>query len=404
MIGTSKDLRWMWLGAAFVVTGLSQLATQLLVGRILGAGSFGEVATLLNVMTLLGVPMVALQLTVTSLVARGGSMRPTLGRWLAWGLLAGAVAAVTAPAWSGALAVPSLSASRIVALVVPVAIVVTVARGNAVGQSRTRMLAMAMMLAAVTRVVAGVIGAQVWGVPGATSAAVVSEVVLAGALLIGVRARGENRGAVVGRSAAAAAYAQVAMWLIVNVDLLWARRLLGDVDAGRYLLVGGVGLGLVSFGQAFLWHRASQATSPRVGLHIVVRSAAIVTVLSVIAVPVAIVVLPGLLGPSFEDLAPLLVLGGCWAVAASIVHTSLATQIIEGAGGRWRIVPVAAVAVVVPPLATGWFGPSPVVLASTSLLVTALGALVIAWPQVHRERRRRAADRLEARPAVAGVP
>lgn len=380
------DLRWLWLGGAFALTGASQLATQLAVGRILGAGSFGEVATLFNLMNLIGVPLVAVQLTVTSLVATGGSVGPSLRRYAAWGLLAGAIGVLSAPLWSQALAVPSLTASRVAALFVPIAFVVAVTRGNTVGQSRTAALACAMCIAAVVRLVGSVVAADIWGVPGASAAAVASEAALAVALLVAVRPRGTDRGAVTARSAASATYAQVAMWIVVNVDLLWARRLLDDVDAGRYLLVGGVSLGLVSFGQAFLWHRASHATVAEEGLGIVWRSSAIVASLAVVAVPLAIVVLPRFLGPSFDDLGILFALGAVWAVVASVVHTSTATQIIAGGHRLRRMVPMAAVALVVPPLAITWFGASPVVLSLSALASTAVGAVVVMGPQLLRRR------------------
>lgn len=401
MTRSGPDLRWLWLGGAFALTGASQLATQLAVGRILGAGAFGEVATLFNLMNLIGVPLVAVQLTVTSLVATGGSVGPSLRRYTAWGLLAGAIGVLSAPLWSQALAVPSLTASRVAALFVPIAFVVAVTRGNTVGQSRTAALAGAMCIAAVVRLVGSVVAADIWGVPGASAAAVASEATLAVALLVAVRPRGADRGAVTARSAASATYAQVAMWIIVNVDLLWARRLLDGVDAGRYLLVGGVSVGLVSFGQAFLWHRASRATVAEEGLGIVWRSSAIVASLAVVAVPLAIVVLPRFLGPSFDDLGVLFALGAVWAVVASVVHTSTATQIIAGGHRLRRMVPMAAVALVVPPLAVTWFGASPVVLSLSALASTTVGAVVVMGPQLLRQRAH--ADDQPADRTAAGV-
>lgn len=384
---TASDLRWMWLALAFVVTAFSQLCAQLVLGRLLGAGTFGEVATLYGLMNFVGVPLVAVQLTVTALVARGGSVRPTLRRYALWGLAAGAVALVAAPAWAGALALPSLAACQVAAWFLPATFLVSVARGNTVGQSRTEALAAAMCVAAVVRLVASIVGANLFGVTGAAAAAVGSEVVLALILFAVVRPRGEDRGPVVSAATARATYVQTAAWIIVNVDLLWARRLLDPAGAGRYLLVGSLSVGLVAFGQAFLWHRASNASADSVSAAIVWRSAGIVAAVAVVAVPVGLFTVPVLAGPTFSGLGPLMVMGGLWAVVASVVFTSTATQIIAGEAGLWRIVPTALFAIVAPPISVATFGGRPVALAGAALASTTTGAFVMFGPQVLGARR-----------------
>ncbi len=387
MSGQTRDLRWMWLASAFAVTAAGQLVAQLALGRLLGAAEFGEVATLYHLMNFVGVPLVALQLTVTSLVARGGSAAPTLRRAAVWGGGAGAGALGLAPAWTGAVALSSVDASRVAACFIPAAFVVAVTRGNVVGRARTRELAAAMGLSAVVRVVATVLGAHLFGVVGATAAAVVSEALLAAALLVLVRTRGKDLGAVVGSTTAGVTATQVAMWVVVNVDLLWARRLLEPADAGRYLLVGSMATGLVSFGQAFLWHRASSATAREAGPAIVLRSAGIVAAASVVAVPVAIVALPRLLGPSFDGLTQLLMVGAVWAVLASVVHTSTATQVIASDRGVWRLLPVALLSVATPAATVELFGADAVVLAFAAVANTTLGVLALVGPELPRRRR-----------------
>jgi hypothetical protein len=247
-----------------------------------------------------------------------------------------------------------------------------------------------MCVAAVFRVSASIIGAHLFGVFGAVAAAVLAEALLGGILWVAIRPTGREQGAVVGATVAGATSTQVAMWLVVNVDLLWARRLLNPVNAGRYLLVGGVTVGLVSFGQAFLWHRAATAIADDVGIDIVLRAAGIVAAAAVLAAPVAAFALPRLLGPSFSNLTPLICVGATWAVLASVVNTSTATQIIAGDRGLWRILPLAAVAITVPPIAVACFGARPVVLACAALANTTVGAVVIIGPQFLRARRRRA--------------
>lgn len=377
---STDHVAWVWMAAAFAVTGVSQLASQMVLGRLLGAADYGQAATLFNLMSFVGVPLVAVQLTVTGLVARGGSMHATLVRYGAAGVAAGIVAVAAASLWGGALAVNSVGACRVAALFLPATFLLAVARGNAVGLGRSRRLATAMTVSAVVRLGASALAATWFGIAGAAGAAVAAELVLGAVLLVTVRPAGSSVGAIVGRETAGATYTQVAMWLIVNVDLLWARRLLGPDDAGRYLAVGSVAVGLVSFGQAFLWHRASASTDAAAGIGIVRRSAVIVAVAAIIGVPAAAVGMPVLLGPEFGDLTPLLVIAGMWAVLASVVQTGTATQLISGRRGLRRIVPMAAIAVVAPPMWVGLIGARPIALSIAATVNAALGALVVMAP------------------------
>lgn len=375
--GPGADRDWMLAAGAFAATGASQLASQLLLGRLLGPADFGEVATLLNVMNFLGVPLVALQLTVTGLVARGGSSAATLRTAVLGGVVAGGVAMVAAPWWGAGLAVSSIAACRVVALFVPATVLLSVVRGDTVGQGRTRALAVAMTAAAVLRVAASAAGALWFGIAGAAAAAVASELAVAVVLLALVRPRGRHVGTVVARETFGATYTHVAAWIIVNVDLLWASRLLGGEPAGRYLVVAGVSVGLVSFGQAFLWHRASVSTDPSMGRLVVRRAAAIVAVVAAVGVPLAAVLLPVVLGERFGGLTTLLVLGGVWAVLASVVQTATATQLIAGRRGLTRALPLAVLAIAAPPVWIAVLGATPVALSIAALANAAMGALVM---------------------------
>lgn len=372
-----RDGDWVLAAGAFAATGASQLASQLLLGRMLGPADFGEVATLLNVMNFLGVPLVALQLTVTGLVARGGSSTPTLRRALVGGVVAGLAALALAPWWGAGLAVSSIAACRVVAFFIPTTVLLAVVRGDTVGQGRTRALAAAMTAAAVLRVVASAAGAHWFGITGAAAAAVASELVVALVLVAIVRPRGRHVGTVVARETFGATYTHVAAWIVVNVDLLWASRLLGGEAAGRYLVVAGVSVGMVSFGQAFLWHRASASTDPSMGRLVVRRSASIVAVVAAVGVPIAAVLLPIVLGERFGGLTVLLALGGAWAVLASIVQTATATQLIAGRRGLARTLPLAGVAIAAPPVWISVLGATPVALSVAALANAALGAAVM---------------------------
>ncbi|MFN8053158.1 MAG: hypothetical protein U0Q22_17070 [Acidimicrobiales bacterium] len=144
--------------AAFALTGASQLVSQLVLGRLLGPSDYGQVATLFNLMSLVGVPLVAVQLTVTG-SARGGSSHDTLSRLALAGVGLG-LAAMAASRGGARGSLDSVGACRVATLFLPATFVLAVARGNAVGQGRTRPLAAAMTAAAVVRAVASVVGSR----------------------------------------------------------------------------------------------------------------------------------------------------------------------------------------------------------------------------------------------------
>lgn len=377
---------WIWMALAASLTGASQLVSQLVLGRVLGPADYGQIATLYNAMSFVGVPLIAVQLTVTGWVARGGSATPTLQRYAILGVVFGLAALLSAPWWASGLALTSVTACRVAALFLPAAFILAVARGNAIGQRRTRLLAAGMAIAALVRVMTSLVGSRLFGAPGAAMAAVSAELFLGLMLVFAIRSRGEERGPIVVSETAGATYSQLAVWLVINVDLFWARRLLSPNDAGRYLVVGSIALGLVSIGQAFLWHNASSSTDAGAGVGIVSRSAAIVAVASVVLIPIAALGLPALLGPEYTGLTPLLAVAGVWAIFASVMLTGTATQLIAGRRGLSRLLPIAAVAMATPPVAVALMGRRPLALSLAAMLNAALGAAVVMIPQLRRSR------------------
>jgi hypothetical protein len=69
-----------------------------------------------------------------------------------------------------------------------------------------------------------------------------------------------------------------------------------------------------------------------------------------------------------------------WAVAASIVQTGTATQLISGRHGLQRLVPTAAIAVAGPPVWVAILGDRPIALSIAAVVNATVGAAVVMTP------------------------
>lgn len=383
---SNRPDHWAWLAAAFVGQGLSQLAAHLIAGRWLGSARYGEAATLVGALTLAGVPVVALQIAVAARVVDGGRGRPSLVRYGLAAVVLAAVVAILAPWWAGALVVDDVGAARWAALFLPATVALSVLRGVAVGRSRGRVLAGGTVAGAVTRLVAVIVGAQVAGVAGVVAAAVLAEAVSALVLFValpeppepaGRAAVGGAERAVALRTSGVAAVSQTAVWVFTNVDLLWARRLLDEQAAGRYLLCAGAALGLVSLGQAVLWSRAGGLSSVADVRALVTTATGVVVVAAAVAVPVGAVVLPRLLGASFDGLGGVLAATAASAVVANVLLTAGSALLLQQRAGLWPVVGLVPAAVVIPWGLCELAGATPVHLALAAALNAGLGAALL---------------------------
>lgn len=379
MVTVKRRHDWLWAVAAFTLAGAAQFASHLLLGRVLGAASYSEAAAIGAAMTMLGVPLVGVQLATTSLVSHGGSPSATLRRYAAIGGVLGLGLLVLAPWWGGLLAVETVPAARAAAAYVPVTMLLSVMRGVAVGQGRTRALATAIAAGAFIRVAASAVGALHLGVIGAVLGPVLGDLAAAVVLAALLRWSGPVSAAIRWGRTWGATYSQLAVWVVVNVDLLWARHLLEPVDAGRYLLAGGVAMGLVSVGQAYLWHRASTVNTVRAAGLVTARAMGFVAAAAVPTVPLLSVVLPWLLGAEFADIGALLAICAFAAVAASGVTAGAATLVLATQRGLRRMVP-AVLVMLTPPMALGAFGAAPETLALTAAANAVIGCLVLFLP------------------------
>lgn len=367
------------LALASVLQAFAQLAVYLLGGRWLGSAGYGEAATLLGVLTFVGVPTVALQLAVAGSVLNGGGARSSLIRYGAFGVVAGVMVAGSASWWAAALKADQIAAARWAGLFVPATVMLSVLRGLAVARGRIGVLAASVVVNAVTRLVAAALGAAWFGVAGLVAGVVFAELLQMLALLVVLRpVLGDDPHPHVPVSACVAiAASNTALWVCTNVDVLWARRLLGPADAGRYLIAAGTALGLVSLGQTVLWSQLRLAVTPADCLRLAFRSGALVAAVSLLAVPLGAVLLPRLMGPDFDGMLGLLVATSVSAVVATTA-LSLSSAVLVRRGRALRsVMAVAPIAVFVPWLVTNVAGATPVHLALAAAANALLAVMVL---------------------------
>ncbi len=376
----------MLLLVAFAVTGAAQLFTNLAVGAMLGPAGFSEAGTIMAVMSLTGVPVMAFQAAVTGLVVRGGHPAPAVKAVLGAAVAGAVVMSATAPLWSQLVAVRSTSSAVFAACFVPATVLMCSARGVALGLGRSRQVAFALTLTALVRCVAVPVAASVAQVPGAVAAVVVSELVGALLLLWSVRMSGSRDVRLTFGSTAKAASTQTAVWVLVNVDLLWARHLLAEADAGRYLLAAGMAFGLVSLGQAVAWHRSRQMADAESVRRAAFAAAVVVAASGFVLVPAAALLLPKILGPQYGSLTWLLTVGVVSAVGMSVVSTAVLGSIVASSPLLKRLTVAAFVATASAPIFVSLFGRTPEVLAVAAAFNAWLGVLVAVSSTLWRKK------------------
>jgi hypothetical protein len=374
------------LALASVVQAGAQLAVYLLGGRWLGSAGYSEAATLLGVLTFVGVPVVALQLAVAGSVLAGGGARSTLVRYGSIGVLAGAAVSVTAQWWMSLLNADLLAAARWVGLFVVATVMLSVLRGLAIAHGRLGVLASSVVANALTRLVAAAAGAAWFGAAGLVAGVVLAELSQMVVLLVVLRPllSGDRSPAVRPGACAAIGVSNTAVWICTNVDVLWARRLLVPTDAGRYLISAGTALGLVSLGQTVLWSRVRQAVTPADCLRVARASSALVAAVSLVAVPLGAVLLPALMGADFEGLGGLLVATSVSAVIATAALSLSSAMLVRRGRALWAVIAVSPVAILVPWLVVSVAGATPVHLALAAAVNALLAAVVLAVPLIGR--------------------
>lgn len=243
--GIGRLRRLLALGAAPVAVAVAaqsvgNLLFHAVVGRTLDPATYGALGAVLAAMTMLGVPLGALQTAASALVAAHGPSRSTTRRTLRavglWSLLPAAAVLACAPLLRDWFHLGSLVESAQLAPYLVAAALAATARGLLLGDRRVGTVATTYFVATGVRLLLGLALVFPFGVSGALAATVLSEVAALLVALRPLRAAGDSPGA--GLRVGSVVHAGVAvtgLFLFSTVDLLLARHHLAGEASGAYV-------------------------------------------------------------------------------------------------------------------------------------------------------------------------
>jgi len=235
---------WSLVVASTGVSGLNFLF-HVLISRLLGPSPYGAFNAVLNVISVIAVPLGAVQLAVTHAVVSGAgkeriSLRRLTVKALLWG--AGAMVAVglASPLIDGFLNLKSPAANLTLAVWIPLAVVAAVLQGALLGELRFVPVAVASFIGGgALRLATGTL--LVWagfGLVGAVAATVIGQAFTTAALLLVARrevfARGLDSLRISLRHAVLSIAALAGYTTLTGIDVFLARHFLAPVAAGLY--------------------------------------------------------------------------------------------------------------------------------------------------------------------------
>ncbi len=184
---------WSIVVATTGVSGLNFLF-HVLISRLLGPSHYGALGAVLNVISVLGVPLGAVQLAVTRAVApgqgKGGmSLRRLIVKAMLWGTWGMAAVWLLSPLIDGFLNLQSPSANLTIGVWIPIAVVAAVLQGVLLGELRFAPVAVATFLGGgALRLASGALLVVAgFGLEGAVAATVVGQVCTTAALVLVAR-------------------------------------------------------------------------------------------------------------------------------------------------------------------------------------------------------------------------
>jgi O-antigen/teichoic acid export membrane protein len=226
------------------VSGLNFLF-HILISRLLGPSHYGALGAVLNVISVLAVPLGAVQLAVTRAVApgqgKGGvSLRNLTVKAMLWGTGAMAAVWLLSPLIDGFLNLQSPWANMTIGVWVPLAVVTSVLQGVLLGELRFMPVAVATFLGGgALRLASGALLVVMgFGMEGAVAATVIGQVCTTGALVLVARkevfATGPGTIRISLRDAVLSIAALAGYTTLTGIDVFLARHYLAPVAAGRY--------------------------------------------------------------------------------------------------------------------------------------------------------------------------
>ena len=242
---------------AVTVANASNYIFHVSISRFLGPSDYGALGAVLGILTILSIPFSAIQAAVARRSARDRaestkrfserqeSLGGTLGAALKLGLAISVALAALSPLATSYLHLESALIGLTMAVYVLPAILLAVGRGALQGELRFKELAIASVLPVLVRLGAGIpIVAAGGGVFGATAVTVLGDIGGVIFVLFVLARKGRLRldfGTLVRpfvKEVAPVAFALLAMWVLIEVDLVMARHYLGRLEAGSYSAAG----------------------------------------------------------------------------------------------------------------------------------------------------------------------
>ena len=235
---------WSLVVATTGVNGLNFLF-HLLISRLLGPSDYGALGAVLNVISVLAVPLGAVQLAVTQAAVVGAgkeriSLRRLTVKAMLWGVGAMVAVWVLSPSIDGFLNLKSPLADVAMGVWVPLAVVAAVLQGALLGELRFAPVAVATFFGGgALRLASGALLVSAgFGLAGAVAATVIGQVFTTGALLLVARrevfAKGINSIRISLRDAVLSIAALAGYTTLTGIDVFLARHFLAPVTAGRY--------------------------------------------------------------------------------------------------------------------------------------------------------------------------
>jgi O-antigen/teichoic acid export membrane protein len=376
------------------------LVLHALVGRRLPAGDYGALGTVLAVMTMLALPLVAVQAAASAMIVEGGPVRRTVAGTLRVTTGTGAFGAGLLLAGAAQLAAFFHLASVADALVLaPFALVappLAAVRGMLLGLARTGSVAVSYLAGTVTRLVLGVALVGGLGLRGVLAATVLAEAASLGVVVVAARRAATEPGSGARLRLAAVTRSGVAvsgLFVLSTVDLLLARHYLPGAASGGYVAAATIGktvLAVPAAAMSVVFPRLVTAWPGPGRLAVLGRSAAVVCGTALLG-GVAVALVPGLVlrvlyGDSFAGQGGLVRALVLIAAVSSVV--SLCTYCALARAARTMLLPWAAATAEVALIAT-WHG-SAAVLAADSAAATAAAILALVLSELPAWGRRRA--------------
>jgi O-antigen/teichoic acid export membrane protein len=382
---------------AVAVQSFGNLLFHAVVGRLLTPDQYGAAGAVLAVMTLLAVPLTAVQTAASLTTAFGWDRTSARSSLLRVAVVAAVVGGALTLASGGLVEFFHLTSAADAAVLGPylaVSVVLAVARGQLLGAGLIRPVASTYVLGTAARLALGAALVPAVGVTGALLATLLGETA---ALGYGVtrswsRSGTAERTGLGLRTVGFAAFAMTGLFLFSTADLLLARHFLDGVGSGAYVAAATIGKTVLALPAALLGaHVPRLARAWREGRpRQLVMTVGLVSGLAAVGA-VVVAAAPGLVltalygGGSYAEHVPLVrmlaVVAGLTSVVSALTYAAVARR------GWTVVIPWLGAVLEIALIAWNHSDATQVAMMSVAALVPTIGLLSIAEGTAWARRR-----------------